>query len=167
MSAKETPAAAAPNLVYCRCAYARVVPRKVKDEVLEGLADAGVDFDAVPDLCEMSARKDPRLAEIAGGRAMTIAACYPRAVRWLFSSAGAPLDRERVTILNMREETAEAVTEAMLRCGGAGAGAAGADSPAAPAADDAGRPPNGDAPAADDAGRSPNGDAPAGEGGGR
>ena len=115
MSAKETPAAAAPNLVYCRCAYARVVPRKVKDGVLEGLADAGVDFDAVPDLCEMSARKDPRLAEIAGGRAMTIAACYPRAVRWLFSSAGAPLDRERVTILNMREETAEAVTEAMLR----------------------------------------------------
>ena len=163
MSAKETPAAAAPNLVYCRCAYARVVPRKVKDEVLEGLADAGVDFDAVPDLCEMSARKDPRLAEIAGGRAVTIAACYPRAVRWLFSSAGAPLDRERVTILNMREETAEAVTEAMLTRGGAG----GADSPDAPDADDAGRSPNGDAPAADDAGRAPNGDAPAGEGGGR
>ena len=149
MSAKETPAAAAPNLVYCRCAYARVVPRKVKDGVLEGLADAGVDFDAVPDLCEMSARKDPRLAEIAGGRAVTIAACYPRAVRWLFSSAGAPLDRERVTILNMREETAEAVTEAMLTRGGA----AGADSP--------------DVPAADDAGRAPDGDAPAGEGGGR
>ena len=45
---------------------------------------------------------------------MTIAACYPRAVRWLFSSAGAPLDKERVTILNMREETAEAVAAAML-----------------------------------------------------
>ena len=114
MSEKETATTAAPNLVYCRCAYARVVPRKVKDGVLEALADAGVDFDAVPDLCEMSARKDPRLAEIAGGKAVTIAACYPRAVRWLFSSAGAPLDQERVTILNMREETAEAVTEAML-----------------------------------------------------
>ena len=104
----------APNLVYCRCTYARVVPRKVKDGVLEALADAGVDFDAVPDLCEMSARKDPRLAEIAGGRDVTIAACYPRAVRWLFSSAGAPLDKERVTVLNMREETAEAVAAAML-----------------------------------------------------
>ena len=31
---------------------------KVKDGVLEALADAGADFDAVPDLCEMSARKD-------------------------------------------------------------------------------------------------------------
>lgn len=105
---------AGPSLVYCRCAYARVVPRKVKDGVLEALADSGADFDAVPDLCEMSARRDPRLAEIADGRAVTIAACYPRAVRWLFSSAGSPLDRERVQILNMREETAEAVAAAML-----------------------------------------------------
>ena len=113
----ETPttAAPAPNLVYCRCAYARVVPRKVKDGVLEALAASGADFDAVPDLCEMSARRDPRLAEIAGGEGATIAACYPRAVRWLFSSAGAPLDDERVTILNMREETAEAVVEAMVK----------------------------------------------------
>ncbi len=109
----ETPAPA-PNLVYCRCTYARVVPRGVKDGVLEALADSGVDFDAVPDLCEMSARKDPRLAEIAGCKDVTIAACYPRAVRWLFSSAGAVLDKDRVTILNMREETAEAVAGAML-----------------------------------------------------
>ena len=114
MSETETSTTAAPNLVYCRCTYARVVPRQVKDGVLEALADSGVDFDAVPDLCEMSARRDPRLAEIADGRDVTIAACYPRAVRWLFSSAGAPLDKERVTILNMREETAEVVADAML-----------------------------------------------------
>ena len=114
MSETETSTAAAPNLVYCRCAYARVVPRKVKDGVLEALSAAGVDFDAAPDLCEMSARKDPRLAEIACSGAVTIAACYPRAVRWLFSSAGSPLDQERVAILNMREETAEVVAKAML-----------------------------------------------------
>ena len=110
----DSEATAAPSLVYCRCAYARVVPRKVKDGVLETLAASGADFDAVADLCEMSARRDPRLAEIAGGRRVTIAACYPRAVRWLFSSAGTPLDQERATILNMREETAEAVAKAML-----------------------------------------------------
>lgn len=113
------------GLVYCRCAYARVVPRKVKDGVLEALAASGVDFDAVPDLCEMSARKDPRLTEIAAAGAVTIAACYPRAVRWLFASAGSPLDTERVTVLNMREETAEAVATAMLTPGGAANGAAG------------------------------------------
>lgn len=118
MRETETSPAAAPNLVYCRCAYARVVPRAVKDGVLEALADSGADFDAVPDLCEMSARRDPRLAEIAAAADVTIAACYPRAVRWLFSSAGAPLDAERVTVLNMREETAETVTDAMLKRNG-------------------------------------------------
>ena len=142
---------AAPNLVYCRCTYARVVPRQVKDGVLEALADSGVDFDAVPDLCEMSARKDPRLREIAGGTDVTIAACYPRAVRWLFSSAGAPLDEERVTIRNMREETAEAVAAAMLAPDADGAGTAGAR----------------DVPAADHLGRSSNEDAGTGDGGNR
>ena len=144
MSDPETPAAGtAPNLVYCRCTYARVVPRQVKDGVLEALAGAGVDFDAVPDLCEMSARKDPRLAEIAGGKDVTIAACYPRAVRWLFSSAGAPLDKERVRILNMREETAEAVAEAMLAPGGKAPGTTDAGGPDAPPAGDLSRSSNG------------------------
>ena len=136
MSETESSTTAAPNLVYCRCTYARVVPRQVKDDVLEALSASGVDFDAVPDLCEMSARRDPRLAEIAGGKAVTIAACYPRAVRWLFSSAGSPLDKDRVTILNMREETAEAVTSAMLTPNRAGAGET-AGEPVTDAADEA------------------------------
>ncbi len=105
---------ASPTLVYCRCAFARVVPLKVKDGVLEALAASGVDFDAAPDLCEMSARRDPRLKEIAGAGPVRIAACYPRAVRWLFNDAGSPLDPNQVTILNMREQTAEEVAAAML-----------------------------------------------------
>ena len=144
MSDTETPAAGTPpNLVYCRCTYARVVPRQVKDSVLEALAGSGVDFDAVPDLCEMSARKDPRLAEIAGDQDVTIAACYPRAVRWLFSSAGAPLNKERVRILNMREETAEAVAEAMLAPAGKDPGTTDTGVPDAPSADDSSRSSNG------------------------
>ena len=105
---------AAPRIVYCRCAYARVVPNEVKDAVLESLADSGVDFDAMPDLCEMSARKDERLRQIAEADSVTIAACYPRAVRWLFSAAGAPLDPEKARVLNMREEPAEAIVREIL-----------------------------------------------------
>ncbi len=115
-------AGAAPALVYCRCAYARVVPLKVKDGVLEALAASGVDFDAAPDLCEMSARRDPRLKEIAGAGRVTIAACYPRAVRWLFNDAGSPLDTEQVTILNMREQSADEVASAMLNGAGGDTG---------------------------------------------
>jgi hypothetical protein len=103
-----------PRLVYCRCAYAQVVPREVKDRVLETLAAAGATFEAVPDLCEMSARRDPRLAELASGGELRIAACYARAVRWLFSGAGAPLPADGVEIRNMRVETADEVAQALL-----------------------------------------------------
>jgi len=103
-----------PRIVYCRCAYARVVPTKVKDAVLESLSDSGADFEAVADLCEMSARKDARLKELAAEGEVKIAACFPRAVRWLFSAAGAPLDSGRVQILNMREESADNIVREIL-----------------------------------------------------
>ncbi len=101
-----------PKLLYCRCAYAQTVPQNVKDEVLKCLSDSGSPFEAVADLCEMSARKDPRLKQLAaGGAPLKIAACYPRAVKWLFHSADSPLsdDPEEVEILNMRELSAEEV----------------------------------------------------------
>ena len=53
------------RVLYCHCAYAQAVPRPVKQEVLRALTDRGDDFDAVADLCEMSARKDPALKEFA------------------------------------------------------------------------------------------------------
>lgn len=107
-------APAGPRILYCHCAYARVVPEEVKREVLARLNEANVAFDAVADLCEMSARKDPALARIAAAPDMKIAACYPRAVQWLFHAAGARLDEERTEVLNMREESAEAVVERLL-----------------------------------------------------
>jgi hypothetical protein len=107
-----------PRIVYCNCSFARVLSPEVKNKVLEGLAASGVAFDAVPDLCEMSARKDPALVRIAEGE-VTIAACFPRAVRWLFSAAGAPLTSDRAQILNMRTDTAESVLQALLPARGA------------------------------------------------
>ena len=104
-----------PNrILYCHCAYAKVVPAEVKQEVLTKLAESEMAFDAVPDLCEMSARGDAKLKELAEGGAVQIAACYPRAVKWLFAAAGAPLPEETVQILNMREQPAAAVLHAIL-----------------------------------------------------
>lgn len=96
------------RILYCHCAYAQVVPPETKAHVLERLSASGVSFEAVPDLCEMSARRDAGLAQIASGEAATIVACYPRAVRWLFSAAGTPLP-EPVRVLNMRVAEASAI----------------------------------------------------------
>lgn len=100
------------RILYCHCAYAKVVPADTKSAVLDGLARADVAFEAVPDLCEMAARKDPRLASLAGAGPLRIAACYPRAVRWLFASGGAALPA--ATVFNMRTEPAETVLKGLL-----------------------------------------------------
>ena len=103
------------RIVYCRCAYAQVVPADVKQAVLEGLAGSDAACEMVPDLCEMAARRDPHLAELArGDRPLRIAACWPRAVRGLFHLADAPLPAENVEIINMRTDAAEAVLAALL-----------------------------------------------------
>src|SRR5690349_11413235 len=101
------------RLLYCHCAYARVVPPETKNAVLEGLSRAGVEFDAVPDLCEMAARSDPRLVQLGASGPLRIAACYPRAVRWLFASAGQEIG-DATRVLNMRTETAERVLGELL-----------------------------------------------------
>jgi hypothetical protein len=103
------------RLLYCNCTYAQVVPKEVKEAVLRKLCETGVPFDAVADLCEMSARHDPALKRLAAGGAVKIAACYPRAVKWLFSAAGAPLPEQGAEVLNMRVQTAADVTNAMLK----------------------------------------------------
>jgi hypothetical protein len=103
-----------PRILYCHCAFAKVVPAEVKTAVLNGLSEANVEFDAVPDLCEMAARGDQRLRELAGQAPLRIAACYPRAVRWLFAAAGAELAEHQVRIWNMRAEPAPAIVNGLL-----------------------------------------------------
>ena len=104
----------APRILYCRCAYAKVIEPAVKDEVLKRLSDSGVAFDAAADLCEMAARKDPALDRLRQAPPVRIAACFPRAVRWLFHRAGFPLPEDGVEIENMREKDADAVVDALL-----------------------------------------------------
>jgi hypothetical protein len=103
-----------PRILYCHCAYAKVVPPEVKTAVLTGLSEADVEFDAVPDLCEMAAHGDERLRELAGQGPLRIAACYPRAVKWLFAAAGAQLLDADVRIWNMRAEPVDAVLHGLL-----------------------------------------------------
>lgn len=103
----------APRILYCHCQYAQVLPKESKEAVLKHLCEKKIPFDAVADLCELSARKDPILNELASGGGVKIVACFPRAVRWLFSAAGAPLDPGSTQVCNLRSETAQSVMDAV------------------------------------------------------
>jgi hypothetical protein len=116
-----------PRILYCHCAYAKVVPPEVKVAVLNGLSEANVEFDAVPDLCEMAAHGDARLRELASEGPLKIAACYPRAVKWLFAAAGAQLPEGGVRVWNMRAEPADAIIDGLLAPAGDGTEASAAE----------------------------------------
>ena len=106
--------AASARILYCHCAYARIVPAETKAEVLTRLSSSSAEWDSVPDLCEMSARRDTHIATLISGGALRIAACYPRVVRALFHAAGSPLPAETL-ILNMRNETPENIVQGLLK----------------------------------------------------
>lgn len=104
------------KILYCRCAFAQTVPEGTKNEVLDRLCESGRSFETVADLCEMSARRDPRLQHLLeGDEPVRVVACYRRAVKWLFHSAGIDFPEERVEVHNMREESAEEICEKILK----------------------------------------------------
>ncbi|HWN96460.1 MAG TPA: hypothetical protein VNT99_15630 [Methylomirabilota bacterium] len=104
----------APRILYCHCTHAQVVPKEVKEAVLRKLCESGVSFEAVADLCEMSARQDAALKRLAEGDCIKIAACYPRAVKWLFHTAESPLPLDSTEVLNMRVQSADEVVAALF-----------------------------------------------------
>jgi hypothetical protein len=103
------------RILYCHCQYAQVLPKEVKEAVLLALCEADAQFDAVADLCELSARRDPLLKELAAGGPLKIAACFPRAVKWLFAAANAPLDPNQTQVCNMRTDSAAEASAALLQ----------------------------------------------------
>ena len=82
--------------------------------MLKKLCESGVSFDAVADLCEMSARNDPSLKRLAEEGPLKVAACFPRAVKWLFSAGGAPLNRETTQVINMRTDSIDEAGAALF-----------------------------------------------------
>lgn len=103
-----------PRILFCNCTYAQIVPPEVKAAVLRKLCESNVAFEAVADLCELSARHDPALKRLADDGAVKIAACYPRAVKWLFHSARAELPLDGAEVLNMRVQSADEVVAALF-----------------------------------------------------
>jgi Pyruvate/2-oxoacid:ferredoxin oxidoreductase delta subunit len=97
-----------PLVLYCHCTSANLAPADTRRRVIEALAESGAAIETVADLCEGAARKDPILRRVAAAGSVHIYACYPRAVRWLFAAAGAPL-AAGATIHNMRTQSADVI----------------------------------------------------------
>ena len=102
------------TVLICNCGYRNVLPEEAKRAVREQLARSGVKFEVVPDLCGLAAAKDPQLKRIAAAPEVRIAACFPRAVRWLFQAGDAPLNEEHARLWNLREQSAAEVSAGLV-----------------------------------------------------
>ncbi len=67
----------------------------------------------VADLCGLAAGRDPRLQTWAQASSLTVIACFPRAIRWLFHAAGVSLWEERTQFLNMRVQSAQEILDGL------------------------------------------------------
>ena len=99
--------------IYCHCAYYQFIPDSVKEKVLNALNDSGIEYEAVADLCQMCAEKDPELKRWAQHEHIRIIACYPRAIKWLLNRAGSPLAETGVEFLNMRTDSTEKIISSL------------------------------------------------------
>ena len=122
-----------PQIVYCHCAFAQVISQGVKQKVLEQLTASGVDFEAIPDLCEMSARRDPLLDGAVGLR--NHRATSFRASRATPAVEYLQLQRARSIMMAKLAEATEGVDVYLVPVnagfGGGGRGGRGAGTPAA------------------------------------
>lgn len=114
------------RILYCRCSSAAVLPAETQLKVQQGLAESGLPHDAVADLCALAARHSPLLSELASASRLTVLACHPRAVKWLFAAGGAPLRDEGVEFLDLRKAPAAQALGAIRDLAAEAAGGAGA-----------------------------------------
>jgi NAD-dependent dihydropyrimidine dehydrogenase PreA subunit len=103
------------SILYCNCGHYELVPELVKARIVDALAQADVQFEAVQDLCGLAARKDPQMKRWAEIDGLRIIACFPRTIKWLFIAGGAPLG-EDVEVVNLRSENVEKIV-ALLKSG--------------------------------------------------
>lgn len=99
--------------IYCHCAHYDLVDEQKKAEVLSAIQHSGVEFEAVNDLCRLSAKRDAVLKKWAAAESIRIYACHPRAVKWLFEAGEAPLPAKGVEFFNMRTGKIEDITASL------------------------------------------------------
>ena len=100
--------------LYCNCSYYDFIPDHTREAVLQAMIGAGIEFEAISDLCELCAKHDPVLKKWAEAEKILIIACFPRAIRWLFDSGKAQLSPQNVTFFNMRTTEPEEIISGLL-----------------------------------------------------
>lgn len=100
-------------ILFCNCVHYDVISQCVREQILNSLSGAGAQVEAVEDLCGLAAERDLRLQAWAQAPSLTIIACFPRAIRWLFHAAGVSLAVDRTRFFNMRTQSVQEILDSL------------------------------------------------------
>lgn len=94
------------KILFCNCEFANILPESVKKQVHEKLSQSEKGFYFTPDLCGLAAENPEFLNKFLNQDRVKIAACYSRALKWIFKSKGINIPKD-LEVFNMREEPAD------------------------------------------------------------
>ncbi len=113
-------AASKGTVIFCRCSHADFVSDAQRAQLQDALADRGIEVAVVDDLCERAAARDPAIMALAERQELAIAACHPRAVKWLLAWADARLDGSGMSVLNLRDGISDSIIASLPGVTGSG-----------------------------------------------
>ncbi|MBL7215182.1 MAG: ferredoxin family protein [Phycisphaerae bacterium] len=93
-------------VIICQCQNARLVSEATRRQVSDALKSTSQPVVYVDDLCALAAKKNPLLGQWAEQKELVVCACFPRAVKALFSHAKVNLP-ESTKIFNLRTQQPE------------------------------------------------------------
>lgn len=92
--------------IFCSCSGRNLIPRDSLSAVRSELIAQGWQVHDVPDLCALASQEPVILREMAATPDLLVAACRPRAVRWLLYLAGVARPAADILFRDMRAATA-------------------------------------------------------------
>lgn len=96
-------------ILYCKCDGNEQVDLATKDKIAGFLAESGLEYAEVADFCEQVASTALLIEELNAKSSLTVIACFPRALEWLFYAAGIGIEGKNITYFNLREQDADTV----------------------------------------------------------
>ena len=102
-------------IFYCKCEGDEQLGDENRDKISNFLMKSGLEYVEVGDFCDQVAGAASLIEKLTEKSSLTIIACFPRAVEWLFYAAGVGVKDKDVTYFNMREQDAETIIAGLLK----------------------------------------------------
>ncbi len=102
-------------ILYCKCAGGDLVVADVSLKISNYLAESGLEYMEVQDFCAQVSLSETWIKELDSSSSLSVIACYPRTIKWLFHSYGISVKDWNITYFNIREQNADDIIDELSK----------------------------------------------------